>query len=200
MSSMLALTRLHFQFSGGSFYKGAAGWSETYFQNVPDYSTAATELTSLSNARLATLCSDCQLIGGTISDTAVKGDSFPSGLTTKVGTYTATPAPTSYQPDMALRTLWKAGAVKRGSRWIHCIPTDSVNGSGQFVASVGFLTVLQNYLLLVETVAQLATKIPGAVAPPFYTLSPYTSFQAVAMDSRKLGRPFSLRRGRLVIA
>lgn len=197
---MLAVTRAHFTFSGEAFFKGAAGWSETYFMTVPDYTTAASQISSIVNARIPLLCSDVQFIGASISDTAVKGDSFPSGLAAKPGTYVGTAGVQTYQPDDSLRILFHAGQSKRGTRFIHCIPSDQINVNGQYNSTAPFATAMNTFLTLVEQTAALATKLPGAAAPPFYTLTPYTSFLIIGMLGRRIGRPFSLRRGRALIA
>lgn len=195
------VTKLIFNVPAESFARGSAGWSETYFINATDYSTAATTLDGLRAARLPTLTPEVSLVGGFISDTAVKGDSFPvSFAVPEPGTYAPTGAPKSYNPDVALRVLYVAGTAKRGSRWVRCIPQDNVDAQGDFAPVAGFTTVLNNYLNQIASVVSLASKIKGAVTPPFYTLSTYTGFTKIGMESRKIGRPFSGRRGRRLIA
>ena len=190
------------------FLKGPAiglleqpGWSEVYGFNVADYTAAVTALGNLANARQATLAPDCSIIGARISDSDVKGDSFPTGITfPSVGTYNPGGAMTTYNPQMALRFLWNAGPTKRGSRFLRCIPKDSVSASGLFTPVAGFSTVLLTYLGLVESEVSMATKIPGAVAPPFYTFTAYTGFTEFNMEKRAIGRPFGLSRGRRLVA
>jgi hypothetical protein len=197
---MNAQTKLIFTFNGGSFYRGTAGWSETYFMQVTGYAQAQTQLQALQADRIKLLCPDCECIGGTISDSDVKQDSYPSGLTAQPGIYTATPVPSTYNPDLAYRYLWHAGAVKRGNRWLRCLPDNQVSATGQLSLTADFTTALQAYNTLILTTVFLATKNKGAAAPPFYTLTPYTSPVGVSLENRKIGRPFSLRRGRVLVA
>lgn len=197
---MIAVGKLFLTASVVDMPQGPAGWTEVYFFNVAGYSDAATALATLATARKGCLAPDCGINGGTISDTAVKGDSYPSGIAAAVGTYNPGGTMTTYNPDMALRVKFFAGTAKRASRFVRCIPKDSVSADGNFTPVAGFTTALTTFLDAIESEAQMATRIPGATTPPFYTLNAYTSFTEEELEGRKIGRPFSLRRGRRAIA
>jgi hypothetical protein len=180
--------------------QGAVGWNELYFFDAASYAAADISLGTISGARLATLAADCKLVGVLLSDTAVKGDSYPSAITLGPGSYAPSGPMTSYNPDMAIRVRFDAGTLKRSSRWVRCVPKDSVTADGEYAATVAYGIAISAYLGSVKNLAQMATRIHGAVTPPFYSLSAYTDYDAVALESRKIGRPFSQRRGRRAIA
>jgi hypothetical protein len=59
---------------------------------------------------------------------------------------------------------------------------------------------MNTYLNLVQTTCQMFHKIFGAVAPPFYSDTPYSSYTIVNMEKRAIGRPFGQPRGRKLVA
>lgn len=178
--------------------QGKYGWSEVYPIVATDYNNCATILATIYGVRLPLMATDASLIGARISDTDVKGDSFPSGLTFPApGTNLAT---VTYNPQLALRLLFSAGALHRGSRWLRAIPDTQVSASGGYVPTAPWVILLGNYILALETSVSIATKIKGAVAPPFYTFTPITGSSLGGFERRSIGRPFGQPRGRRLVA
>jgi hypothetical protein len=188
-------------YSGAAFApEGAPGWSETFIIQAPDYTTAAADLSAISTQRLATLAPDVSLIGSRLSDTDVKGDSFPTGIAVGPGTYNPGGAMTSYNPDLALRVQFFGGTLKRSNRFWHAIPKDSVNASGGYGPVAGFITAMNTLNNQVQISAGIGTKIKGAVVPPFYAFTAITAFQIKGLEKHAIGSPFGRRRGRRLIA
>lgn len=183
-------------FSGPTgFPKGPAGFSEVFIISAVDYNAAAANLTNIAAARLPLMCPDADLIGSSLSDTAVKGDSFPTGIANSAGTYT-TGGATTYNPDIALRQNLFAGALKRAKRFLHMLPKDQLDANGKFAPTAGFTTALTAWQNAVIANATIGTRIKGAVTPPFYSTSSITSITDGGAEKRAIGRPFSPLRGR----
>lgn len=183
------------------FDYGRTGWSETYPLDVADYSDALVKLTSLLGHRLALAGPDVNLIGSRISDTDVKGDSFPTGFTIpSPGTWTYGAGEGGFNSNYALRIAIASGTVHRGSRWIRVIPSKQINDVGGFTPIAGYTTALNAFLADLVSHTSLAHKIPGAVAPPFYVFNACTSAIVSTMQRRQVGRPFGEPRGRRLIA
>lgn len=193
---MNAIGRLHFN----STLIPIAGWSETYFLEATDYTHAQSLLSPLATQRLGMMSSDCELVGGLISDTDVKGDSFPTGLTfPQVGTWAPAATDPTANITLALNLKFFAGPGKRGTRFLHGLPTTQVAAGGYKSFTAPFVTKLNTFLALVQSSTNLGTRIKGAVAPPFYNFSQYTSFQINNLEKRDIGRPFGLLVGRRAI-
>lgn len=194
---MNILGRLNFNLALTPF----AGWSETYFMTSASYADAATALASIAAKRIATLSSDCELVGGLISDTDVKGDSYPTGLIfPTVGTWAVFGTDPTSNIVLAMRVKFFGGTTKRGSRWVHGIPKSQISAGGFYTPTGPFITALSAYLDQVEGSCSIGTRIKGAVAPPFYALTAYTAYTEEGVEKRNIGRPFGLYRGRRLIA
>jgi hypothetical protein len=178
-----------------------AGWAEVYFFLKDTYADAVTALQAIRDARLPTLSGDCQLVGARVSNTDVKGDSEPLTWTfPEPGTFATGTADPTAPPEIVLRALYYAGTLKRGSRWVRCIPSSQIAAGGLYTPTGPYTTAVTAYWDAVRDNACLGTRIPGAVAPPFYSLTSYTSYTPKGQDVRKIGRPFDLLRGRRLIA
>jgi hypothetical protein len=179
----------------------AAGWSEVYPLNAASYSVAAANLGAIATARLGMLYSDVSLVGGLLSDTALKGDSFPTGIGfPQAGTYTSMSTGTGLI-TLALRCEAYASFLKRGARFLRGLPNGLVGAGGVYTPITLWSTAFAAYATLVTNYVSIATKIRGAVSPPFYTFESITSFVLISqLESRKVGRPFGLHRGRVLIA
>jgi hypothetical protein len=183
------------------FQQADFGWSEVYPLIVSDYAGAATKLAQINTDRLAMLLSDVTLIGSRISDTDVKGDSYPTGLTVPThGTYTAVAGEETFQPTYALRVALFAGTLKRGSRFVRCVPSGAITMQGFYTPEAAWDTALDTWLAYLIGNVSIATRIKGAVAPPFFTFTAITATAIRDMEKRACGRPFGLSRGRRVIA
>jgi hypothetical protein len=197
------------RYFGILFYSGptlgsartAPGWSEVYPISAADDTSAGNALITIAGDRLAMLTPDVLRTGVRLSNTDVKGDSIPVAISYGApGTYTPISAPTCYNLDMALRLKILAGSLKRSARFIHAVPTDCVNSIGEFSGSATWFTVLNTYLGHLGSLVSIATKIPGALTPPFYTFTQITAEFYVGLERRAIGRPFGLRPGRRLVA
>lgn len=187
-------------FSGRSFGTfGACGWSEVYGIDAANYSAAQGVLSPILTARLNLLAVDASFTYGVISDTDIKGDSYWSGITPPhLGTYVG--VATTYNPEVALRTKFYAGASKRSARFIRCVPFDEAGPNGEYAPAGPWAANLATYLNLVQTTTEMFHRIAGAVAPPFYSDTPYTGYAIVNNERRAIGRPFGSPRGRRLVA
>jgi hypothetical protein len=177
------------------------GWSESYPMVASTAAAAAVTLSSILDARKAMMLPDAAFTGGRISDTDIKNDSWPLGITFPVvGTYTATGITTTYNPQIALREIAYAGGLRRGSRWIRALPEDQLNASGAYTPTGPWATLLFDLNNLIIANVSIATKLKGAIVPPFYLYSTITAIDTKRAEARAIGRPFGLRRGRRLIA
>lgn len=180
---------------------GDDGWSEVYPITAADYTSAALVLTAVRTARVDMMCPDASLIGDRLSDTDIKGDSFDTGTSYPIpGTFTATPAPTTFNPALAVRVKVSAGTLRRGSRWVRAIPNNCVSSTGVYVPTSAFATIMDAYLNELKSGTCIATRNKGAISPPFFTFSPVTATSVQGLEKRNIGRPFALPRGRREIA
>lgn len=176
------------------------GWSETYGQSVANPSDAVINLTSFSTLRLATMVSDCSLIGARVSDTAIKGDSYPTGLTfPTVGTFAVAPADETSARENVVRVLFNSAPAIRANRYFHGIPASQYTKTF-YAPTTPWETAIVAFLSAIETHSGTLTKIPGAVTPPFYNFTAYTGYSTEGGDFKKVGRPFGQPLGRRQIA
>lgn len=175
------------------------GWSESYPMLETDAPTAVTEWGHIVTARLPLLGTDAEIVGDRISDTDIKGDSIPSGqVYPKPGTGGSVCFP---QFDIGLRIkVTESTFTHRGNRWYRGIPTVDFTG-GVFTPTAGFNTALAAFQTALTTNhVCIASRIHGAVAPPFYNYYLIGTFFPPVDDSKKTGRPFGLARGRRLVA
>lgn len=192
---MNAFGTLFFNFS-------ATGGSEVYPMVVADYAAALVKLNQIIVNRLATLVSDVELLYARISDSDVKGDSYPTGISfPQPGTFAVAPADNTYNDALALRVQFNAAVTQRGQRWIRFLPKSQVSNVGVYTPTGPFTAALATHLDYVKNNCSAAHRIPGAIVPPFYTFTPYTGYTITGdLTGRKIGRPFGERRGRRLVA
>lgn len=179
----------------------SSGWSEVYPVVAASPSAAATVLDSLVTLRAALSVSDVSFVGARISDTDIKNDSWPTGVSTPfLGTFAVAPADLTYNPQIAVRLLSFGGGLVRGSRWLRGVPKSQLNAEGGYAPTSPWLTALAAYTAYLIANVSIATKIKGAVAPPFYTFTAITAVTSKGSEKRNIGRPFGLSRGRRLIA
>ncbi len=177
------------------------GWSEVYPLQVADYTTALAVLTTTKNLRLAMMAPDINLIGARISDTDVKGDSFPTGfLFPTTGTYVPGAGEKTFATDYALRCGLYGGPAKRSVRFVRGVSNLNIDGNGHYIPTAAWDATLDAWLNQLIASVSIATRIKGAVAPPYYAFTPILSASIQEMENRKVGRPFGLSRGRRLIA
>jgi hypothetical protein len=176
------------------------GFSEVYPLVAANPTAADTFLSSLMAARIAVACTDVTFTGYRISDSDIKGDSWPvSAISPIVGTYVGAGSLVTYNPQISLRFLAVAGGLKRGSRWFRAIPEDQIDASGQLSPSGSWVTSIGNWEVLVGGNCSIATRNKLAIAPPFYTFTAITALTRKQAEARRIGRPFGLRPGRALI-
>jgi hypothetical protein len=178
-----------------------SGWSETYFIGSDSYQDAATAIEAIATARRAMLVNDVELEAIRVSDTDVKGDSWPVISAFPVpGTYGATPALLSSNLGLALRLKIFGGPLKRAARFVRAIPSDCLGPGAEFNPTAAFNTALTNWMSLVEVSCNIGTRIKNAVSSPFYLFTAITGYETAGLEKRNIGRPFGLTRGRRQIA
>lgn len=182
------------------FKAGEGGWSENYFCSAASGTAAATLFNSLRDMRLPLLSPDVSLVGGRISDVNVKGDSYPTTTAFPTpGTYPTPAGATSAVGQNCIRVLFNAGPLIRANRFFHGIPADQYAAT-KYTPTVAFKDALDSFTTFIGTGFGAKTKIPGAVAPPFYTLTSYSGWGDEGGDFKKIGRPFGAPVGRRLIA
>ena len=126
---------------------GKFGWSEAYPIAANNGSSAANELDSLIALRAQCLPQNAKLVGGRVSDTDVKNDSWPLQTVFPMpGNFGVSGVDDYYNPQFSLRVKQFAGAQHRASRWIRAIPKSQVADDGSYNPSGAFPTALLNFL------------------------------------------------------
>lgn len=176
------------------------GWSEVYPITASDYPTGLAVLLAVKNTRLAILDSTVSLIAARVSSVDVKGDSYPiSWSFPQVGTFSSGAGTANL--DLAIRIKFFAGVLKRSNRFLHGLPLSQVAAGGVLTTTGPWSTALAAWVTEVENNCSIATKLHGAVVPPFYTFTAITgSSEVLIAEGKKVGRPFGLPHGRRLIA
>lgn len=174
------------------------GWAEVYPLLSTDYATAVADLDTINTARLALANVDCTVTGVRVSDTSVRGDSYPVALATQAGTFGGTPDTSAPCYETYKVKLW-AGATNRSHRFLRAVPSELMIG-GVINRNIAYNTALDAWEVLLRSKVAIASKIKDAVAAPFYTFHAITNTQDVGQAKRNVGRPFDLPVGRRLIA
>jgi hypothetical protein len=172
------------------------GWTETYHLVGDSYGVALGNLDAIWEARRATLCPDCILEYGIVSDEGIKGDSlvyFPLAGHL-LGTYPGSTVHTLAAWNVVL-CRFEAGSLYRLMRPVRGIPSDQ-DLSTLAPAAGGYLTALNAYMTAVKVNA--LARVKGKPLDPlaFLEYRPFTNAFALRWTERRDGRPFGLRRGR----
>lgn len=176
------------------------GWSETYYVSASTPAAAELSWQTIATARLAMAPPDCFMSNGRISDVNVKGDSYPLTSTFPLtGAYAHSGGLTSALGQNCLRTLFNAGPLKRANRFLHGIPANQYTATA-YLPTADFTPLLDSFLTAVQSGCGCITRIPGAVASPFWSYTAYTGYDVYGGDFRKVGRPFGQPVGRRLIA
>jgi hypothetical protein len=178
---------------------GSVGWSEIYPLLLTDAPTLVSEWALICAARLPILGTDAHLAGDLLSDTDVKGDSIPSGqVYPQAGTGGSACFP---QFDIGLGIkVTDVTFVHRGTRWLRGIPTAQFT-AGAYAPLGPFLAALAAYeAALTHASLCIASRIKGALAPPFFNYYRVNQYFPPVDRAKKTGRPFGLSRGRRLIA
>jgi hypothetical protein len=174
---------------------GGTGISETYPLLSTTYAQAQSDLQAIETARAACLSAlDVTLGGSLISDLDVFQDSQPTGIARGApGTYAA--QPTNRAPNYALGSLFHAGTLRRGTRWIHFVPADCVVAGGVYTPTTTYSNALAAYLGVIQSKCAIATRLKGST-PPTWTFNNITAWDPPVVRTRRTGRPFGAPRGR----
>jgi hypothetical protein len=184
----------------GFFGTANYGWSESYGMSQATPAEAVTNLTSILTLRLAMCFSDVSLIGAMVSDTAVKGDSYPTLISFPLpGTWVGTTGEQTAARGNCLRLLMLSAPTIRGNRYLHGIPETQFTKTF-YAPTTPFVTAFGAYASALVSTFGTLTRIKGAVTPPFFTWTQYTGFEEQGQDFKKVGRPFNLPRGRRQVA
>lgn len=175
------------------------GASETVFMIQPTLPDAATKLGEIIGTRLHMLSPDVTVQYAFVSDTAIKGDSQALEGYPQVGDYPADDEPTYDPTNTNLFRLTSTDGTKRALRHLRFIPSVCFNSAGVFIGAVTYDTRRATYLSKLADDTVIASKIPGALTPPFYTTKPIGFRTNQGGSHHKIGRPFALPVGRRVI-
>jgi hypothetical protein len=127
----------------------------------------------------------------------LKNDSYPTNLVNgTVGSYTAGMATTDIA-EVSVPIHQQANPQKRSTRWLHALPRDCVGAGGIILLSSTYNGALTTYLAAIKSRTMIATRLVGQASN--WQFLPITAQQVGYGTVRKVGRPFSLRRGRRMI-
>jgi hypothetical protein len=175
-----------------------SGWTEKYWLNYPDYTTAALALGEVCTLRLGILHTSVTLITATISDPTVRGDAFPvPGIG---GFGTAVDLAGFMPPDYCINVEWQVGVYTRNRTFVRGWPVGEQQ-DGFLTPSSGSTTALNDWTSIVIANCVFKQTIPNPTPPPNRLVSfpPATAaFARNGLVRRKTGRPFGLPRGRRI--
>lgn len=177
-----------------------SGWSETFSLIAATYAGAIASLEAIWEARRPSLADDCILEYAYVSDMAFAGDSLPfiPAAGHFLGTYTGTDVHT-LKPWNVVLARFQAGPRYRATRPIRGVPNDQDLSTFTPTPGGAYHTALTAYCNAIKLNANLRIKIqptdPNHDDGQFRTIS---EFFILRWSERADGRPFGLRRGRLL--
>jgi hypothetical protein len=188
------------QYKGTLFFQATPnGWTERYFMNASTLSDASAALLSVIVGRLPILHEDCSIVAATLSDIAIRGDSFNVLSVGEVGSAVDT---TGYvDVDNALLIKWQVGVFQRNKTFLRGIPNGQQR-DGVYAPSLPYIALVNTYAG--DVLANCVFPAPGPLnpSPPpkyLYSYVPGLSYSLkTRLARRKSGRPFGLPRGRRV--
>ncbi len=188
------------QYKGTLFFlAGPNGWTERYFLNAISLGDASSALLSVIVGRLPILHETCAIVAATISDIAIRGDSFSLLSAQENGSFVDA---TGYlDVDVALLVKWQVGVFSRNKTFLRGIPLGQTFDGG-YSPSFTYIPLMTTYAT--DVLVNCFFPIPGALNPTpppkyLYTYGPASTYSIkTRLARRKSGRPFGLPRGRRV--
>jgi hypothetical protein len=173
------------------------GWSEVYNLVTTTYPQSLLDMQIIVTARLSMVPNNVHCSYIRVSDLLIRGDStikFPSPA---IGSYILTGTNVMLPPDSALVVRMEASPLNRSFRYLHGLSSQDVNDT-LWTPSAAMITAYGNW---VGAASVLSLHRHKNVGPPIsYADTPWTTFIALTVNSRKVGRPFGVPRGRRLIA
>jgi len=172
------------------------GWSENYYWQGADITSAKAELDSLLNLRKAMLPTTFEVVGARASDVSVRGNvAFSNNVFPILGTYTIPAGAVALEANTAIVQQFLATAPRYAKFYLRGLTSAVIHGRSK-VAEATFDTAFNAWKTAVAGGAFLARH--RLTPPPHatYSYSPMTNFGSTLVSARKPGRPFDLLRGR----
>jgi hypothetical protein len=188
------------QYKGTIFFQAASsGWTERYFLNGSNQTSASAALLSIIVGRLGILHVGCEIVAATISDISIRGDSLPVVGVAESGIFADA---TGYlDVDVAVLVKWSVGVFTRNKTYLRGIPNGQQE-NGTYMPTTPFITAMTTFAG--DVLANAFFAIPGALnptPPPKYVYSYGPAADYIInhrLARRKSGRPFGLPRGRRI--
>jgi hypothetical protein len=163
------------------------GASEVYHFAQGSYSAAATALTTIASARLATLCTDVQLVGYRLSQDGIRGDVYPiSAIAVPSTGGWVTGTDKSLPAWNSILCKWVNANYNRSNHYMRFIPSLQMTGQ-LFTPTTAYSTAVTAFFNAVVANASYREVRGGVV-----TLVPISSINTQGTSSRRTGRPFNL--------
>jgi hypothetical protein len=132
-----------------------------------------------------------------VSDMFIRGDSAIAIPLAPTGTYTVPVGKVNLPPDAALVLRCEATPLRRSFRYLHGLTSNDTVGN-VWSPTAGMIAALTSYLTFINTNTvqrHIVSRSPLNVVD-----TAWTNFIEQQVNSRKVGRPFGLPRGRRLIA
>lgn len=188
-------------FIGRIFFSGSPqGFSEAYFCKGTTKDAAVLNLQALVTKRRAMLHESIDIVYSNVSQLGVKRDSYIAQDDVLSGDSTIT----TWQPNRladAILLRQETATGKVANRYVHGVP-DGVIVNGLYDGSLlagAWDTVLDDYITKVKSETAYLNKV-DKTDPTTWVLVDWNKVIKRGATSKKLGRPFDLRRGRRTVA
>jgi hypothetical protein len=170
--------------------EGSYGWSESYFGQSTTDLVARDKLDDLVNARVLVLVDVCKIEAGRVSNVDIVGDSFLSTVTPLTGAITSTHL-TAVDPWSALNLRLEAGSPHRGRKFLHGVLEDTFDSDRRYNPGNPNAAAWATWFAFL--VADWNIRVGPA---PAFTYEPITAALPIREVEHKVGRPFTVLRGR----
>lgn len=195
---------------GTAFYEddeGQRGFTENYWISVStgeSHSQALDRLDQIALARMNLTTSEMVLKAIRVSDAAVKGDTLVKKYTTAEGAGTFNPDGQGNLPmdDCLLMRMQGLNVLIHTSKPLHGLPRvlQSVDDAELFVSDANWDAAWDAYTALLVDFTWLVQQVPSRPDPgdpvTFNVTSVDNVMRTDQIRDHRIGRPFSLRRGR----
>lgn len=170
------------------------GWSEGYWIVAAGYPEAAATCDSINTLRMGLTIAEIHSFRIRVSDPTIRGDAYLFTPTAENGTYPSDPGIAPIGAALLLRQ--SAASLYFANRFLRALPQSCVS-NGIYAPFPGFVTALTAYMnaLQGQTYIRAKPKPGGGPLQPF----PVDDVLQEGLRIRKVGRPFGLPRGRVLI-
>lgn len=179
--------------------KDNEGWSENFYLQSADISSAATSASQYILPRTALSPDNVDLVYAKVSDVDIRGDSkiaLPlSGSFPYAGTYVADPVGSYLEANTAMLIELIGSPSKKNRFFLRGLSLDVVTGR-EYKAPAAFDTALTALTTFIVGRFLVRTQVQPTTVPPTYNYDACTDAFFTKVSARKPGRPFSMPRGR----